>query len=100
MKDRLIKLLTSPVPRLVFALICGSAYFILVSAAAWEMARNMTLILFYVAPIIICGGALILVKLIKRAEEAENERIILRIFGIHTVVILLAVVYAVDMLLI
>lgn len=99
MKDKLLKLLTVPVPRLVFALVCGSAYFILVSAAAWEMAREMTLILFYIAPIIICGGALVIIKLLKIAEETENKKKMYRIFGIHAAVILLAAVYAIAMML-
>lgn len=97
MNNKIIKILTNPTAQLVFSLFSGSAYFIVFCVFVWEFTRNTALILFYLAPLIICGGALIIIKLIKQGIENENHKIVLRIFWLHFVLILMAVIFAVSM---
>lgn len=97
MNNKIIKILTNPTAQLVFSLFSGSAYFIVFCVLVWEYTINAALILFYLAPLIVCGGALIIIKLIKRGIENENHKIVLRIFWLHTVLILMAVIFAASM---
>lgn len=93
MNKKILNMINTTAGQLVFALLSGLGYFMLVGGWILDLSRGMWLILMYVAPIIICGAALVIIKLIKQAREAENEKAILRIFWLHLCVILLGILF-------
>lgn len=92
MNKRILKILNSTVGRLVFSLLCGVGYFMLVSGWILDMSRGIWLILLYFAPVIICGAAIVIIKLIKQANNTENDNAILKMFWLHIAVIIIGAV--------
>lgn len=95
MNKKILNMINTTAGQLIFALLSGLGYFMLVSGWILDFSRGIWLILMYVSPIIICGAALVIIKLIKQAREAENEKTILRIFWLHICVILLGIVFVI-----
>lgn len=92
MNEKILKTINSTAGRLIFSLLCGFGYFMLVSGWILDMSRGIWLILLYFSPIIICGAAIVIIKLIKQSNENENKNAILRIFWLHIAVILIGAV--------
>lgn len=97
LNDRILKLINTTWGQLGYALLAGLGYFALVAGVILDLSRGMWLILMYVAPLIVCGAALVIIKLIKQARENENDGAILRIFWVHIAVIALGIVFAVSL---
>lgn len=95
MNKKILNLINTTAGQLIFALLAGLGYFMLVSGWVIDFSKGSWLILMYVAPLVICGAALVIIKLIKQAREAENEKTILKIFWLHICVILLGIVFVV-----
>lgn len=93
MNKKILDMINTTAGQLIFALLSGLGYFMLLSGWILDFSRGIWLILMYVSPIIICGAALIIIKLIKQAREAENEKTILKIFWLHVCVILLGILF-------
>ena len=93
MNKKILNMINTTAGQLVFALLSGLGYFMLVFGWIMDFSRGMWLMPLYLAPIIICGAALIIIKLIKASREAENEKNIMRIFWLHTAVIILGIVF-------
>lgn len=93
MNKKILDMINTTAGQLIFALLSGLGYFMLVSGWILDFSRGIWLILMYVSPIIICGAALVIIKLIKQARDAENEKTILRIFWLHVCVILLGILF-------
>ena len=99
MKDKINKLFNSASGLLTFALISGAGYFFMVLRIVMEFSRNKSgLIGYFFAPAIICGSALFIVKTVKQNIEMEQADKNLKIFFIHTVVILLGIVFLADII--
>ena len=94
MNKKILNILNTTVGQLIFALLSGLGYFMLVGGWIMDFSKGEWLMLLYLAPIIICGAALVIVKLIKAARDAENNGTILRIFWLHIAVIILGIVFA------
>lgn len=91
MKNKLLELLKKPAPLLVFGLLSGGAYFaIVVELIAGYFSEPNRLIIYFFAPVIICGTALVLIKLIKQHYEAENYPKITILFWVHIVLMIIA----------
>ena len=93
MNDKILKLLKSTAGALAFSLICGMAYFLLAAYFVLSTTANGALLLLFIAPTVICGAALIVIKLIKQNLEKENYGGILRVFYLHIVLLLISVVF-------
>ena len=95
MQKKILSLINTTAGQLIFSLLSGLGYFLIISGWVLDLSRGIWLILMYVAPIVICGAALVIIKLIKQAREAENEKNILRIFWLHIAVIVIGIVFAI-----
>ncbi len=89
------KILTSKYGLLIFSLLGGLSYFILVMMLISKTNYSSLLGLFFF-PAIVCGGALCLFKTIRNMEEAKEFGKIKSIMVIHIFVFLLALAYAVT----
>jgi heme/copper-type cytochrome/quinol oxidase subunit 1 len=93
MNKKILDLLGRTVPLLVFALLSGCAYFaILYEVLIRELTNGGGLIMFFFCPAIICGAALVLIKLIKQNREAEKEKNITMLFWLHIVLMIIAAI--------
>lgn len=95
MNKKILNLINTTAGQLIFALLSGLGYFMLISGWVIEFSKGSWLLLLYFAPVVICGAAIIIIKLIKQAREAGNEQTILKIFWIHICVILMGIFFAV-----
>ncbi len=95
MNKKILNILDTTIGQLVFALTSGLGYFMLLGGWIIDFSNGQWLMLMYLAPIIVCGAALVIVKLMKSAREAENSGAILKIFWLHVAVILMGIVFAI-----
>lgn len=92
MNKRLLELLKKPAALLGFGLLSGGAYFsIVLELLAGYFSEQNRLVVYFFAPVIVCGAALVLIKLIKQHYEAENYSKITVIFWVHIVLMVIAV---------
>ena len=89
------KILKSKYGLLIFSLLGGLAYFILVMMLISKISYSYLLLLFFF-PAIVCGGALCLFKTIRNMEENEEFKRIKSLMIIHIFVFLLALAFAVT----
>ena len=92
------KILKSKYGLLIFSLISGAAYFILIMMLISKINYSY-LLGFFFFPAIICGAALCLYKSIKSMEESGEYKKIKSMIIIHYFVILLAIFVAIGALL-
>lgn len=93
MNNKILRLLEKTVPQLVFALLSGLAYFaVIYELLVRSFDNGGGLIVFFFAPLIICGAALVLIKLFKQSREAENDGTIVALFWLHILLMLIAAV--------
>ncbi len=97
MKDRILSFLNTTWGQLGFALLSGFGYLALISGFILDASRGMWLILLYIAPVVVCGAALVIIKLMKQARENENKASILKLFWVHIAVIALAIVFIIAL---
>ena len=95
MNKKILNLINTTAGQLIFVLLSGLGYFMLISGWVIDFSKGSWLMLLYIAPLVICGAAIVIIKLIKQAREAENEKTILKIFWLHTVVFLLGIIFAI-----
>ena len=92
MNNKILSLLKRPIPLLVFGLLSGCAYFaVILQLISGYFSGTNRLIVWYFSPVIICGAALVLLKLIKQHYETDNHSKILAIFWIHIILMLIAI---------
>ena len=95
MNKKILALLEKTVPQFVFALLSGLAYYVIVyTLLITNTDSGGGLIVFFFLPAIVCGAALIQIKLFKQSREEENSRKILFLFWIHAILIIIAVFMA------
>lgn len=94
MNSKILNLLKSTAGALGFSLFCGLAYFFLVMYFVLSTTAQGALLLFFTAPAVICGAALVVIKLIRQNFERENDGGNLRIFYLHIVLFMISVVFA------
>ena len=93
MNKKILNILNTAAGQLIFALLAGGGYFMVLLKFIIELSKGQWLLAFFVAPMIICGAALIIVKLMKQARENENEGAILKLFWLHAVLIVIGVIF-------
>lgn len=100
MKNLILKILRNTWGLLIFALVSGLAYFsvvyrfILVHTETGGQLLGMFLL-----PLIVCGAALVLVRLIKQCLSDGREGTAVTIFSLHVFFIIVAAVTAAAILL-
>jgi len=88
---KILSLLEKTVPQLVFALLSGLAYFaVIYEFLVRSYDAGGSLVVFFFAPLIICGTALVLIKLFKQSRENEKEGTIIALFFIHIILMIIA----------
>lgn len=97
MNNKILSFLNTTGGQLGFALLSGFGYLALISGFVIEASRGMWLILLYIAPMVVCGVALVIVKLMKQARENKNNVSILKLFWIHIAVIALGIFFAIAL---
>ena len=84
---------------LVFSLLSGVAYFIIVLGFILKNTINGGgLLAFFFAPAIIAGAALIIIKTVNRLREEERYGSINAFLLFHIVLIALSIVFLIDIL--
>ena len=100
MSEKIDKLFEATAGLLVFALLSGCGYFFFLLSVIINFSRNQSPLLgFFFAPAIICGAALFIVKTVKNNIEAEEKKKNHILFYLHTVVILIGIVFLADIIL-
>ena len=96
-KNMIYNLMKKKYAPLIFSLISGCAYYIIIlSFIMTHTAVGGGLLAMYIAPVVICGIALVLVKLIKKNLEDENSRSINTVFWLHVVLCAISIVYLIS----
>ena len=97
MKNKIIQLLQSTAGMLIFALLSGCAYYIVVlKFILSHTSVGGGLLGFFFLPAIIFGAALVLIK-IKQCMENGNYNAVNLIFWLHIVFIIISAVFLVSM---
>lgn len=94
LNNKILNFLSTTAGQLCFALLSGAGYLALIAGFIINLSRGMWLMLLYISPVVVCGAALVIVKLMKQARESENNSAILKLFWIHVVVILIGIIFA------
>lgn len=97
LNNKILKFLNTTVGQLAFALLAGFGYLALIAGFVLELSRGIWLMLIYISPIVVCGAALVIIKLMKQARECENNSSILKLFWIHIAVIVIGFVFAIAL---
>ena len=98
MNNKIIKLLKNTAGRLIFALFGGAAYYIIALKFILSHTNNGGGLLgFFFLPAIVCGMALVIIKVLRSKEETENHGAMLRIFWAHLVLIIISIAFLLTM---
>lgn len=99
MNKKIIGLLNNVWALLIFALLSGGAYYVTVlKFILSHTASGGGLLGFFFLPAIVCGAALVLIKVIKQCIEDGRESAAAGVFWLHCIFIIIAAVFAVSML--
>jgi hypothetical protein len=99
MKNSIINLLKNTWGLLIFALLSGCAYYVIVLKFILKFTKTGGGLLgFFFLPAIVCGAALVLIKLIKQFFENGREGSVLALFWLHVVFILMSIVFAISII--
>lgn len=94
MNKLIIKQLQRPIPRLVYALICGATYFAVIMSVIPAHTQYAGLMGLFIAPLVICGGAYLVVRLLRNAfEEFDevNKKSVYYTFYMNLIIIVIAI---------
>lgn len=97
MKKKIVEFLGRTVPQLVFALLAGCAYFMILLPVITIYSKGSSFLAFQFSPLIICGAALVIIKLMKQARENENYNAIFVLFVIHVLLFVMSIVFTISM---
>ena len=97
MNNKILQLLQNTWGLLIFALLSGCAYYaVILKFILSHTDVGGGLLGFFFFPLIICGAALVLIKIIKQRIENGRENGAVALFWLHVVFILIAIVFAVS----
>lgn len=83
---------------LIFSLLSGTAYFIIILNFILTTDKKAGLLGFFFAPAIICGIALVLFKMIRQFIENEEFRKANLVGILHVILMLMSIVFLVAMI--
>lgn len=91
MNKKILSFLEKTTSQLAFALLSGLAYFAIVyNLLITNTVSSGGLIVYFFLPAIVCGAALILIKLFRQSREEENEKRIIFLFWVHLILMIIA----------
>ena len=94
------KIVNSRAGELIFSLISGTAYYIVLSAfIIGNTSSGGALLSFFFLPAIVCGAALILIKTIRKLKEEEQFGKINMLIYPHIILWLISIVFLFDIML-
>ena len=93
----MLRLIKTTAGRLVFSLLCGLSYFLVLLPPITRFSGGNSLLAVFFSPLIVCGAALIVIKSVKRAEEEENDAVIIRLAVLHAVLLAIGIVFTAAM---
>lgn len=96
--DGYLKIFEKRSGELVFSVVCGIAYWIIVQHLIYSYSPDAMLLGLYFLPALICGSALFLIKAIRSAKETESYTRLKVLFWVHLPLVVVACVFAADML--
>lgn len=96
MNNKIINLLKSTAGALGFSLFGGAAYFLLAMKFVMSSTEHGGLMLLFIGPAVICGAALILIKLIKQNNENGNKNANVTVFYLHLLLFAISIVLALS----
>lgn len=100
MKNKVMQLLKNTWGLLIFALLSGCAYYVVIlKFVLSHTERGGGMLGFFFLPAIVCGAALILIKLIKQFFENGRDGSAVALFWLHVMFILISIVFAISMFL-
>lgn len=94
MNKKINNLLCQTAFMLIFALLSGFAYLAVIYELVIKNTNGGGLILFFFCPAIVCGAALILIKLIRQCRENEEYSKVSALFWSHTALMVIALCIA------
>ncbi len=99
MNKKVIQLLKSTAGRLVFALLSGGAYYIIaLKFILSHTAAGGGLLGFFFLPAIVCGMGLVIIKILRSREEAEDAGAMLAVFWTHILLIVISIAFLLTMI--
>lgn len=94
------KIVESKAGELIFSLVSGLAYYIVITAfIIGNTNSGGALLSFFFLPAIVCGAALILIKTIRKLKEEEQFGKINLLIYPHILLILISIVFLFDIIL-
>lgn len=93
------KIVNSTIGELIFSLISGIAYFIIIMGfVVGNTQAGGFMLSFFFLPAIVCGAALLLIKTIRKLKDEENFGKINALIYAHIVLLLVSLVFLIDIL--
>lgn len=97
--NAIVKFLCNRRGELVFSLLSGVAYFIVVLQLVGQYSNNGSLLLgFFFCPAVICGVALMMIKLLRSWKEQELYQRMTALFVAHAVLFIISLVLLAGLL--
>lgn len=95
--NRIYQFLSTRIGELIFGLICGLSYFVIV--LNFIMANTHvggSLLALFTAPAIICGIALVFIKLLRNWRQNEQYKNVISFFALNFVIFIISIFFAID----
>lgn len=84
---------------LIFSLICGAAYYIIILSFIMKYSPNGGMLLgFFFLPAIVCGAALVIFKTAEHLRSEENFGKINLLIYLHIVLTAVSIVFLLDII--
>lgn len=96
MNKRILNILNTTAGQLIFALLAGCGYFMIVLKFIISASGGSAFLAYSFSPLIICGAALVIVKLMRQSRENENPGAIMKLFWVHIAVIAIGVIFFIS----
>lgn len=97
MNKKILKILNTTYGQLIFSLLGGTAYFMVLLKGIIRFSSGQSLLAVWFAPLIICGAAIVIIKLMKQARANENNKAISAIFWLHTMLFIIGTAMVIAM---
>ncbi|MGN0181824.1 MAG: hypothetical protein ACI4DP_05355 [Candidatus Ornithomonoglobus sp.] len=98
MNKKILNILNTTAGQLIFSLLAGCGYFMVIMKFVIDASNGSSFLAYSFSPLIICGAALVIVKLMKQARENENTAAIIKLFWVHIAVIAIGLVFLISAL--
>lgn len=98
LNKKILSIISTTVGQLVFALLSGCAYFMIILRFIIDFSHGSALLGLFFAPVIICGAAIVLIKMMKSAREEKREGSIIVLFWLHVILFLMGIVFVLSII--